>query len=350
MRLHKSNSNTIRLQRGAVAAAVGFLESFGDPEGNVVMLPRGRHARVAMSSGDVYADYQLEVSKPLKQRFSIPIRRLRNLVETSYQPDEIDLQPLPNSNFASANNQRSVPFTRLPESLETSWSNVLATMTWDSRLSDHLPLVGVAPINGHSQIGLDCIQIDQRSQRQSIAACSNHLLVGMCERTSRQMDEPTTILVQRKHLPILQKTCESKSRVKVEVGLQHFRVTCGRRTATFPRPNAHFPSWHEWFAKAKRIATGRLNHVLFIEADARQIAEKYSQSNDEMVHIQQCAGAEDATDAYRVWVRRRDLVSVAFHWPRKRFRMIVQGRQQPLIIAPVAAPDNLFAILMPAAR
>ena len=245
-------------------------------------------------------------------------------------------------------------------------------MHWDESFSDILTRVSHACTDDSQNGVLDSVHVETSKRASSMVATDGGLIVAHDNRwrlseeedVDDLEDDPVSVLIRKKHVPIIRKVCEAGNSVSIHIGISNVMVRSGRRSATIPRKGGRFPRWRN---SVRDGSKGRVYGFMGMycdkvseAVDAVRMVDDYStihphrdgiamrSENDCGEFAEAVMDAEWGDELGNLTIRTEYLKKVAAAWPEPDFKISYRGDDLPLEVGSIFFQSPMVAMIMPA--
>ncbi|MEM1225983.1 MAG: hypothetical protein AAGJ40_09800 [Planctomycetota bacterium] len=350
------------------AGVVGYLSTFANRHTPIMFTPVNDTQVIASVNEDgIYAEYAFEPSSALVQRFATRLDVLKQIAAVTdggmVQYTHGSQAVFSLESMGGTRSTRSdwwIPFVDYTDFAGRPEFEHEGRIDWDGSFARWLQIAKQSTLSADSQGCLDCVLIDTRIVNSSEDASGNKKpqckrFIVSTDRHVMQVYQDTvedtgrkgSVLIEGRHVPKVVATCESGSRVEIRVGLNHFSVQCGRRSAVFNRRTGIFPKWREVYKQVMRDEPagevvvdrhylGAAVRQAGVAGDAIRIT-----THDDGLTIasafDDCRSAVDVEVPHYgsfgpITIRNSYLKQITSHWPADSLSIESRSSRQPIVV------------------
>ncbi len=327
----------MKLLSNSLMAAIDYLSQFRTDDNTPIQFRPHGDSVVISVNGKAYAEYVCRVDSPLLERFAMPFRIPGRLVKEL--PEDVLVEffvgshvkmQVGVSNFVSP----LCDLLSLPDPPKVIDAVVFC---WDAD-------VFVPEIRAASGCTMDpkhndaksCVLIEVLPARETIVATNGASMTWYESKANaknglrRDDTALATILLNRSVVPLLLATCKSLGEVKLEIGLSHVVVNCGRRKSILPIQEGAYPKWRDV-----------INQVL-----DRPVAASVVVSRDSLIHaIRSVKPESQQTGSLQMSVTTHELELVAESDSGGLARTVVETDKPATPFGPLKVSASLLLAL-----
>ena len=359
------------LTSGAFEQLVEFAGNFAGDDDPVTFAPNPNGMlRVLVKGDDGYGEIEVSVhSDNLQGRFTVSYECLPLIASELGDSDYIQITPVSSAKFLTNGMEWWVNFRE--DHVEPPRVKQETVMHWDRSFSEILSRVSVACTDDSPNGVLDSIHIEKSERSSSMVATNGGLIVAHDNRwrlaeeddVDDLEDDPVSVLVRKRHVPILRKVCESGMPVSIHIGITNIQVKSGRRSATLSRKGGRFPKWRN---SVRDGSKGRVYGFIGVYRDdvdsAVTTAQMVSSTSviethrdgvalnsidDQGNEVESVMNAEWGGDFGPVAINNEYLRKISVAWPEPDFKISYRGEGLPLEIGSVFFQSPMVAMMMP---
>lgn len=342
-------------------SVTNYLRKFCRADSPVLYTPVGDAVRASVSTGQAYAQYTFEPTEPLKERFCVRVRTL-DRIGLEATGNEIEYHQGSKAKLTSKHSTWWVLPVTITDSMDPPKVELIDQIRWDSTLISSLHLAKGAARESDEKSCLDCVYVEVRRNDRRVVATNGTTMIVIRNRTPmEEWEEPARLLVEGSQVERIADTCESGSRIKINIGFGNYSVECGKRLAVFGMRTDAFPkSWSNVYDVAKH---GRRYGVLTVDYQKFRQAFRQAELTGSVIQFKPSSGATVASamsaegeseigiDAKTVGefgpvCLSAELVgNIVKGWPFDRIRLEYLGPKSPVVFSSPSSMDTLGMVM-----
>ena len=359
------------LTSGSFEQLVEFAGKFASDDDPVTFSPNPNGMLSVFVKGEEgYGSIDLSiVSDPLPSRFTVSYESLPKIASEIEESWYVQVTPVSSAKFLTNGMEWWLNYRE--DHVEIPRVKQETVLHWDRSFSEILSRVSVACVEDSPNGCLDSVHIEKSERASSMVATDGGLIIAHDNRwrlseeedVDDLEDDPVSLLLRKRHVPIVNKVCEASMPVSIHIGISMVKIESGRRSATLIRKGGRFPKWRNSVRDGSKgrvygfagvykedvdsaVTTAQmLSSTSVINTHRDGVA--LNSSDDHGNEVESVMNAEWGGSFGPVAINNEYLRKISVAWPEPDFKISYRGDGLPLEIGSVFFQSPMVAMMMP---